>query len=66
MEISRQVTTSSLEEINVGTSDTPRSPSIAKDLPHSEKATMINLLHEYKDVFAWSLEDMKGLDPKFY
>ena len=27
---------------------------------------MIELLHEYKDVFAWSHEDMKGLDPKFY
>ena len=27
---------------------------------------MISLLTEYKDVFAWSHEDMKGLDPKFY
>ena len=27
---------------------------------------MIALLTEYKDVFAWSHEDMKGLDPKFY
>ena len=27
---------------------------------------MIDLLHENKDVFAWSHEDMKGLDPKFY
>ena len=27
---------------------------------------MIVLLGEYRDVFAWSYEDMKGLDPKFY
>ena len=25
-----------------------------------------NILHKYKDMFAWSHEDMKGLDPKFY
>ena len=24
------------------------------------------LLKQYKDVFAWSFEDMKGLDPTFY
>ena len=27
---------------------------------------MIKLLQEYKDVFTWSHEDMKGLDLKFY
>ena len=27
---------------------------------------MIALFTEYRDVFAWSHEDMKGLDPKFY
>ena len=27
---------------------------------------MIKLLHEYKDVFAQSHEEMEGLDPKFY
>ena len=26
---------------------------------------MTELLREYRDVFAWSHEDMKGLDPKF-
>ena len=66
MEISRRVTTTTLEEINVGSPDEPRPLSIAKDLPHAEKAAMIDLLYEYKDVFAWSHEDMKGLDPKFY
>ena len=27
---------------------------------------MLEFLKEYKDVFAWSHEDMKRLDPKFY
>ena len=27
---------------------------------------MIALLGEYMDIFAWSYDDMKGLDPKFY
>ena len=44
----------------------PRVLSIAKGLTLREKMTMTELLWEYKDVFAWSHEDMKGLDPKFY
>ena len=44
----------------------PRSLSIAKVLIPSEKTTLIELFKEYKDVFAWSHEDMQGLDPKFY
>ena len=66
MEILRRVTTIVLEAINVGTTEAPRALSIAKDLPPTARATMIKLLHEYKDVFVWSHEDMKGLDPKFY
>ena len=54
------------EEMNVGTTEEPRPLSIAKDLPPSEKMTLIELLREYKDVFAWSHKDMKGLDLKFY
>ena len=66
MEISRRVTASTLEEVNVGMTSDPRLLSIAKDLLPSHEEAMIALLKEYKDVFAWSHEDMKGLDPKFY
>ena len=66
MEISRRVTTSILEEINVGTAEIPRLLPIAKDLMPSEKTTMTELPREFKDVFIWSHEDMKGRDPKFY
>ena len=64
MEISRRVTAS--EEVNIGTMTDPRLLSIARDLTPREKMTMTELLKEYKDVFAWSHKDMKGLDPKFY
>mgnify|MGYP007129553831 CR=1 FL=1 len=66
MEISWRVTASALEEINIGTSSDPRLLSIAKELLPAQRAIMIALLTEYKDVFAWSHEDMKELDPKFY
>ena len=66
MELLLRVTTTTVEEINVGTAEIPRALSIAKDLPPIERATMIKLLHEYKDVFVWSHEDMRGLDCKFY
>ena len=66
MEISRRVTTSALEEIDVGTLEAPRPLSITKDLKLAERVAMIILLWEYNNVFAWSHEEMKGLDPKFY
>ena len=67
MEISRKVTASALDEINVETREAPwLLLSIAKDLMPSEKMTMTERLREFKDVFAWSHEDMRGLDPKFY
>ena len=52
MEISRRVTATELEEINVGTTDDPRTISIAKNLPSTTRSVMIMLLYEYRDVFA--------------
>ena len=66
METLRRVITTELEEINVGTTDDPRTISITKNLPPTTRTAMITLLGEYRDVFTWSYEDMKGLDPKFY
>ena len=47
-------------------SDNPHTISIAKELKSFDKATMIVFRAEYQDISAWSHEDMKGLDPKFY
>ena len=66
MEISSRVAATELEEVNMGTMAKPHTISIAKNLPPSTRTAMIALLGEYMDVFAWSYDDMKGLDPKFY
>ena len=34
--------------------------------PHEEKKAMIALLTDFRDVFTWSYEDMRGLDPQLY
>ena len=44
----------------------PRILKIAKELTFDEHATLVGLLKDYQDVFAWSCTDMKGLDPQYY
>ena len=66
IKISRRVTASALEEINIRTTKVPQLLSIAKDLLPTEKTAMTEMLQEFKDGFAWSHENMKGLDLKFY
>ena len=39
---------------------------ILVDLTIEEEEQLINLLKEYRDVFAWSYKDLKGVDPKVY
>jgi hypothetical protein len=39
---------------------------IAKELDAEFKEQLSNVLWKYKDVFACSYEDMKGLNPEFY
>ena len=34
------------------------------DLSKEEESDLITLLREYKDCFAWSYEDMKGVPPE--
>ena len=65
MAISQCVKASTLEEVNLGMLEDPWSVNIVKELVLIERKSMVELLKEYRDVFAWSYEDMKGLDPKF-
>ena len=39
---------------------------MAKELPDEEKKAMVSLLTDFRDVFAWSYENMRGLDPQLY
>ena len=52
-----------MEIIDFGTTDQPRELRIGSDLSADERDSLIQLLIAYLDVFAWSYEDMSGLDP---
>ena len=53
-----------LEEMDL--SDDPQKPnsiSISSRLTKKEKTSLVELLREYRDVFAWEYIEMPGLDP---
>ncbi|XP_072090484.1 uncharacterized protein [Arachis hypogaea] len=51
-----------LEEVNLGTHDDVRITYICKDLVDPFRTEIFNLLHEFKDCFAWDYHEMPGLD----
>ena len=51
------------KEINLGTEDDPQTVIISLNLDLEEECALIKVLKEYKDTFAWTYEDMPGLDP---
>ncbi|KAL0437701.1 UNVERIFIED_CONTAM: hypothetical protein Sradi_0478000 [Sesamum radiatum] len=53
-----------LKEVNLGNNENPRSIYTSASLTQEEEGAYIALLHEFKDVFAWSYEEMPRLDSK--
>ncbi|KAI5399045.1 hypothetical protein KIW84_064422 [Lathyrus oleraceus] len=51
-----------VEVINLGTEDAKREIKIGAALEDNVKKGLIELLQEYVDIFAWSYQDMPGLD----
>jgi hypothetical protein len=52
-----------LEVINLSDDPNVSKPiSISKSLSAKERKCLIDLLHEYKDVFAWDYHEMPGID----
>ena len=51
------------EVVDFGTADQPRELRIGLDLSTDERDGLAQLLRSYLDVYAWSYEDMSGLDP---
>ena len=51
-----------IEVINLGNEEVKKEIKIGAALCDEEKKGLIELLQEYVDVFAWSYEDMPGLD----
>ena len=66
MTVSQRVKAFTLEEVNLWTIKAPISVNVAKEMTTAGKTAMIDLLREFRDVFACSYEDMCGLDPKLY
>jgi Asp-tRNA(Asn)/Glu-tRNA(Gln) amidotransferase B subunit len=64
--VSQRVQATELVDLNLGMTEEPRNIFVAKELDADFKEQLTNVLQEYKDVFAWSYEDMKGLNPEFY
>ncbi|CAN6440493.1 unnamed protein product [Victoria cruziana] len=67
-EIAKQDQPSSLvndpiEEINIGTLDKPKILQIGSSLSQEEKSNLVSFLTNYREAFAWTYEDMPGLDP---
>ena len=52
-----------LEDISLDEDDPRKSTRIGVDLEGKIKKDFIHFLREYIDVFAWSHEDMPGIDP---
>ncbi|RVX05621.1 hypothetical protein CK203_027292 [Vitis vinifera] len=52
-----------VETVDFGTNDQPRELKIGLPLSTYERDRLIHLIKSYLDVFAWSYEDMSGLDP---
>lgn len=51
-----------MNEVNLGDSENPRPILISSSLNGKERDAHIELLNEFKDLFAWSYKEMPGLD----
>ena len=51
-----------IEVVNLGTEEDKKEIKIGDNLEDSVKKRLIQMLHDYVEIFAWSYEDMPGLD----
>ena len=54
----------SVEIVNLGTEENRREVKVGDSLDRAEKDRLVELLQNFQDVFAWSYQDMPGLDEK--
>ena len=50
------------QPINLGTDNDPKMIQVGNTLTTSEKDALVALLTKFKEIFAWSYEDMLGID----
>ena len=51
-----------VDTINLGTEEDRKEVKVGSNLEPSVKQRLIQILHDYVEVFSWSYEDMPGLD----
>ena len=51
-----------MDTINLGAREDKKDVKVGANLEPSVKKRLIQLLHDYVEVFAWSYKDMPGLD----
>ena len=51
-----------VDTVNLGTEEDKKEAKVGANLETSVRKRLIQLLHEYVQAFAWSYEDMLGLD----
>lgn len=52
-----------LKKIQINENDLERYFLVGETLPGHEEFELVQFLKEYIDVFAWTLEEMSGVDP---
>jgi len=52
------------EAVNLGTEQDPKNINLGKNYTSAERAPFMKLFREYKDIFAWTYEDLKTYDTK--
>lgn len=53
-----------LEVVNLGKNTTPQNINLGKKFSPEEKQSYIKLFKDYKDIFAWTYEDLKTYETK--
>ena len=51
-----------MEDLNLGTNVEPKIVKLSKKVPEEYKEKYLKLFQSYKDVFAWSYQDLKNFD----
>jgi hypothetical protein len=64
LELENKPITDELKEITLRTVKNPRLTFINTNLSPEKEMNYMELLMEYRDIFAWSYNEMLGLDPK--
>ncbi|XP_070028860.1 uncharacterized protein [Nicotiana sylvestris] len=64
LEEGAKTTVDALKEVNLDTDEEPRPTYLSVLLKDDKESTYIELLKEFRDIFAWSYKEMPGLDLK--